>query len=479
MTAATSDTAAIVALPLDQLHPADDNPRGDVGDVAELAASIASVGLVHPLLVAPRGAGGWTVVAGHRRLAALQLAGAAAADCVVRDLDDAQRREIMLVENCQRADLTALEEARAYRGLLDLGYSQRKVAERVGRNQSHVSRRLTLLDLPDTALTALEAGGITVADALALTKLKAMPTVIATIVAAGGGGDRIEWQVNREVAELDRLRTRDATLARLREAGAAVVDLDDCRHTGDLSYRGHKEIALGRGYDLLGVDPETHAGERCHAVGVLHGGGEVALCTKPAGHPKAYAALTNTNSGPLSDEQKADRARQRELNKRVAAALERRAPVLAGLLAAPITVDVLEHIAHVAVLNDGYNHQHERNLACEYLGLELVKTTWGGESAGLTLTEHAATGKAARLRVALALTLAAGEFTPRTLRAGPGNWSSQLTRAHFAFLQAHGHTLDPVEAELLAGRPAQDPVMPAASADNGARGNAAQEAGDS
>lgn len=336
-----------------------------------------------------------------------------------------------------------------------------------------MSRRLALLDLPEVALTALEAGKITVADALALTKLKAMPTVIATIVDGGGGGDRIEWQVNREVAELDRHRTRDAALARLRDAGTAVVDLDDCRSASDLRYRGRKELAVGRGYGLLGVDPDAHAGERCHAVGVLRDGGEVALCTKPTGHPKAYAALTNGNSGPLSDEQKADRSRQRELNKRVAAALERRAPVLARLLAAPITVDVLEHIAHVAVLNSGHNHEQERGLACELLGLELVRTAWGGESAGLTLTEHAATGKAARLRVALALTLVAGEFTPRTMRADPQAWSGSLTRAHFAFLQARGHTLDPVEAELLADPPT-DPVMPAASADGDAGGDGGQ-----
>lgn len=476
MTADTG-TAAIVALPLDQLHPADDNPRGDVGDVGELAASIATVGLVHPLLVAPRGDGEWTVVAGHRRLAALQLAGAAAVDCVVRDLDDAQRREIMLVENCQRADLTALEEARAYRGLLDLGYSQRKVAERVGRNQSHVSRRLALLDLPDAALTALEGGQITVADALALTKLKAMPTVIATIVAGGGGGDRIEWQVNREVVELDRLRARDAALAGLAETGVAIVDLDDCHGISDLAYGRHKERALGRGYGLLGVDPDAHAGERCHAVGVLHGGGEVALCLTPSRHPDAAAALSSSTSGPLSEEDKAGRARQRELNRRVAAAQQRRDPLVAQLVTAPVTVDVLEHIASVAVLNDGFNHQHERTLACEYLGLELVKTSWGGESATATLTEHAATGKAARLRVALALTLAAGEFIPRALRAGPQTWSGPLTRAHFEFLQARGHTLDPVEAELLTGTPTQDPVMPAASADTGARGDAAQDAG--
>ncbi|PLS26008.1 ParB/RepB/Spo0J family partition protein [Bifidobacterium parmae] len=145
----------IVHIPLAQLQPHPDNPRRRVGDVTELADSIRSQGLQQPLLVTPHGTGEhgtplYRVVIGHRRLAALRQAGMTMAPCLVRDLTARQQREIMLVENCQRSDLTPLEEADGYQGLLDLGATVADMAEATGRSTSFVRGRLKVAGIPQS-----------------------------------------------------------------------------------------------------------------------------------------------------------------------------------------------------------------------------------------------------------------------------------------------------------------------------------------
>jgi ParB/RepB/Spo0J family partition protein len=101
------DLETVQRIPLGDLHAADDNIRREVGDVSELAASIQSVGILEPLLVSPN-AGGYVVVAGARRLAAAKAAGLTEVPAIVREVTDAERVEIGLIENCQRAGLECL-----------------------------------------------------------------------------------------------------------------------------------------------------------------------------------------------------------------------------------------------------------------------------------------------------------------------------------------------------------------------------------
>jgi ParB family chromosome partitioning protein len=127
------------------LRPNPLNPRGDVdgSGLDELAASISTQGVLQPLLVTPEG----VVVAGHRRLAAARMAGLEEVPVVVRDLDPVQQQEIMLVENLQRQDLSAVEEARAYRRLLEAGHTTAQLARRVGAPAARINARLVLLKL--------------------------------------------------------------------------------------------------------------------------------------------------------------------------------------------------------------------------------------------------------------------------------------------------------------------------------------------
>lgn len=122
------------------IDPHPDNPRKNIGDVTDLAASIKTNGLLTPLSVVPNGER-YRVIAGHRRLAACKQAGIGFVPCFVLQLDPLQQLEAMVTENCQREQLTVLEEADAIQGMLDLGATTASVAHRLGRSGDYVRDR--------------------------------------------------------------------------------------------------------------------------------------------------------------------------------------------------------------------------------------------------------------------------------------------------------------------------------------------------
>lgn len=122
------------------IDPHPDNPRKNIGDVTDLAASIKTNGLLTPLSVVPNGSR-YRVIAGHRRLAACKQAGIGFVPCFVLQLDPLHQLEAMVTENCQREQLTVLEEADAIQGMLDLGATTAAVAHRLGRSGDYVRDR--------------------------------------------------------------------------------------------------------------------------------------------------------------------------------------------------------------------------------------------------------------------------------------------------------------------------------------------------
>lgn len=160
-------------LPLADLQPSPLNPRKHFDDraLAELAASIASVGVIEPLVVRPVN-GHYEVVAGERRFRAAQQAGLTSVPSVVKPLTDAQALEIMVIENNQREDVNALEEGDGFSRLLKAGYDLEKLAERLGRSKKYVYDRIKLLDLAPTAQQLLLADKMTAGHAILLARLK-------------------------------------------------------------------------------------------------------------------------------------------------------------------------------------------------------------------------------------------------------------------------------------------------------------------
>ncbi len=166
------DEGALREVAIDEIVPNPFQPRSrlDRQQLEELASSIRTHGLMQPLVVAGNRAGdGWTLIAGERRWRASRMAGLSRVPVVVMDAAPQAMLELALVENIARADLGALEEAVAFRQLIDqFGLSQQQVADRIGRSRTSVANTLRLLGAPDGVRDALVAGQITEGHARAI-----------------------------------------------------------------------------------------------------------------------------------------------------------------------------------------------------------------------------------------------------------------------------------------------------------------------
>jgi ParB family chromosome partitioning protein len=154
----------LLRLPLDAIHPNPKQPRRrfEPEATAGLASSLKHEGVLQPVVVRPRAAGGYELVAGERRWRAAREAGLETLPALVRDTDDRETLLLSLVENVAREDLSPVEEARAYATLVDeFELSLGELAERVGRSKAGVSNRLRLLELPEEVLWMLARGELT------------------------------------------------------------------------------------------------------------------------------------------------------------------------------------------------------------------------------------------------------------------------------------------------------------------------------
>lgn len=160
-------------LPIEKIEPNPDQPRRDFEPDAlkELADSIRAKGVIQPLIVRknPYKTDGYQIVAGERRWRAAQLAQLHELPVLIRDLDDTEVLEVAIIENIQRADLNTIEEAMAFRQLMDrFGHTQEKLAEALGKSRSHIANLLRLLTLPEDVQTWLRQGKLTAGHARAL-----------------------------------------------------------------------------------------------------------------------------------------------------------------------------------------------------------------------------------------------------------------------------------------------------------------------
>ncbi|MCP4933791.1 MAG: ParB/RepB/Spo0J family partition protein [bacterium] len=159
-------------VPIDTVNVSPFNPRKTFSPVEldELASSIKHRGIVQPLIVRPSPDGnGYELVAGERRWRAAQQAGVHQVPILVRELGDQEVLELAIIENVQRSDLNAIEEAFGYRDLVEqFGYNQEALAKIIGKSRSHLTNTLRLLKLPDTVQTLLREGAISAGHGRAL-----------------------------------------------------------------------------------------------------------------------------------------------------------------------------------------------------------------------------------------------------------------------------------------------------------------------
>ena len=189
-------------VPIEQIHPNPKQPRQNFDDatVKELAQSVKQNGILQPILVRrhPERPQEFEIVAGERRWRAAQLARLHEVPVVIRDIDEAKMLEMALVENVQREDLNALEEAEAYQRLTkEFGHSQENLAEAVGKSRSHVANTLRLLALPDTVKAMIAEGRLSAGHGRALLSAKD-PESLAREVADKGLNVRQTEQIAKE-----------------------------------------------------------------------------------------------------------------------------------------------------------------------------------------------------------------------------------------------------------------------------------------
>ncbi len=167
------DIKSMRHLPIELLRRNPDNPRKTFGEseLEELARSIKEKGLLQPIMVRPlKGeSSSYEIVAGERRWRAAQKAGVHDVPVLIRELSDNEALEFALIENVQRSDLNALEEALGYRQLMDqFSYTQEKMAESLGKSRSHIANTLRLLKLPEGVQEHVRQGNLTAGHARAL-----------------------------------------------------------------------------------------------------------------------------------------------------------------------------------------------------------------------------------------------------------------------------------------------------------------------
>jgi ParB family transcriptional regulator, chromosome partitioning protein len=265
--------AGVVDVPIDRVASSPFQPRSrvDEAELETLAESVRVHGVIQPILVTET-LDGYRLVAGERRLRAARLAGLERIPAVVRQLADREQLELALVENVQRQDLNAIEEARAYRQLIDeFGFTQEQLAARVSRARSSVANTLRLLDLAPPVQAAIESGGITEGHARALGGLPdtGQAHLLETVLARGLSVRQTEELARRlrSAAEDDDAghpaepRTLTAppptpqewerVETDLRSALGTKVTLARARRGGRIVIEYYSDEELGRLYDRL------------------------------------------------------------------------------------------------------------------------------------------------------------------------------------------------------------------------------------
>ena len=262
---AVAATPGPAEIPLDQIERNPHQPRTSFEDEAlgELAASIAAHGVLQPILVTET-LDGYRLVAGERRLRAARMAGLDRIPALVRQAGEQDQLELALVENLQRADLNAMDAARAYQQLRDLfGMTHEEIAERLGKARPTIANTMRLLDLELAVQDAIEAGRISEGHGRAMLGLAplAQREILGLAISRGLSVRQVE-ELARRLREGDgpartvaTTRPADAEIERveddLRRALGTKVRLARSRRGGRIIIEWYSDEELGRLYERL------------------------------------------------------------------------------------------------------------------------------------------------------------------------------------------------------------------------------------
>ena len=234
------ENSAYQLLPLHKVEPNPDQPRRDFDEeeLQALADSIATHGVVQPLTVRELSSGYYQIIAGERRWRAARLAGLNEIPAVIIEADDKKTMELALIENLQRQDLNAVEEAMGYHALMaDHGLTQEEAATRVGKSRPAVANALRLLSLPPDVLNMIRKGELTAGHARAVLALKT---------------EKMQLEAARKIANLG-LSVRQAELLCKNMAKTPVATQETITLAVDYIAECEKNLSkqLGRGVKIV------------------------------------------------------------------------------------------------------------------------------------------------------------------------------------------------------------------------------------
>lgn len=233
----------VVVLPISEVEANLNQPRRFFDDEAlrDLATSIASEGVLQPILVRVKDIGGYEIIAGERRYRASILAGLAEIPAIIKNFDDEKTLSIALIENVQREDLGIMEEAITYKKLIDTyGYNQQKLAKIIGKSRVYISNTMRLLDLSDDIIQLIEEGVITAGHgrALLMVKDKRLREHLASRVVREG----LSVRQTEEVAQKIEAEKKEVA----KEKPATVEDLVLSKLETRLSERVATKVKIGK-----------------------------------------------------------------------------------------------------------------------------------------------------------------------------------------------------------------------------------------
>jgi ParB family chromosome partitioning protein len=262
-------------IPVEQIEANPDQPRRTFSEdaLSELVASVREKGIIQPLILRPnpRNPNGYEIVAGERRWRAAQRAQLHEVPAIVRQLDDTEVLELAIIENIQRADLNAVEEAAGYRQLMDrFGHTQEKLAEVLGKSRSHIANLLRLLNLPDAVLAMLRSGELSAGHARALITA-ADPLALARLVVSRGLSVR---QTEALAKDAGKPKPTDRQAPPMKDADTQVLEKDLAAALGMRVSIQHPAGSAGGAVTITYKDLEQ-LDEICRRLSVTTGAGEV------------------------------------------------------------------------------------------------------------------------------------------------------------------------------------------------------------
>lgn len=369
----TENARYVESLPVGTLHAAPHNRQ--LRDLDQLAASITQVGVLQPILVRTNPNGpGFEIIDGARRHAAAVLAGLVLVPCLVDNGQTDQQVELdRIIANVQRDDPTELEEAAAYNLLINTyGMTASEVAVAVGRSDSHVSKRRSLLTLPAEAQAALADHRINVTIALGIAELakaadeQRLNRVVDELPRTTDRGEELEAarqvlesSINHELAHAKAAEHRDAVIAELEKAGETVIDYPA---GGSWAGTGHRVCRDGEPAEAYSVDPRGHT---------------MKLTTQPVPAAERRATVPKPKSG--DDIGFVEQAR-RKAAQVLRDAYEARVAAMRAILAGAATRgELLDHVLRSLLEVDG---ETQPTLECTLLGIELDPDTSRGAALG-------------------------------------------------------------------------------------------------